>query len=66
MKNFGSVEGGSPVNKHDHFAAHVDALIIVPLVLGRDDAVPDEYRGRIELRIGALLIGDADELVEPL
>ena len=51
--------------QHDYFAAHIDSLIIVPLVLGRDDAVPDEHRRRIELRIGALLISDADEFVEP-
>ena len=51
--------------QHHHLAAHVDALIVVPFIFRRDNSVADEYGRRIELRIRALLISDADEVVEP-
>ena len=39
--------GGSPARIDDGFAFHVDALVVVPFIFGRDDAVADEDDGRV-------------------
>src|SRR5438552_948564 len=52
--------------QNDHLAAHVDAFVVVPLVLWRHDSVPDEDGRRIELSIRLLLVGHADEFIQPL
>ena len=60
------IVGRRLVREHHHdFAAHVDARIIVPLIFGRCNSVPHENRIGIETRVGLLLIGDADEIVQP-
>ena len=68
-KNFGSFEGGSFVKQDDDLPLHVHALVIVPVELGRGDAVADEDRLGVELfefllrlaRAGeALLAGDVE------
>ena len=65
-EEFGIVRGRLAGEQHDDFAAHVDALVIVPLVLGRDNAMADEHGVGVEFDVGFLLKGDADEIVEPL
>ena len=51
--------------ENNHFAAHVDARVVVPLVFGGGDAVADEDRFGIEGDVGLLLKRDADKIVQP-
>ena len=51
--------------QHQHFALHVDALEIVPVKFGRDDAVADEHRFGVELIVRLLQLAFADEIVQP-
>ena len=56
------------VDEHDHrLALEIDALEVVPVVLGRDDAVADEDEVGV-LDAGAVgdVLGPRDDLVAPL
>ena len=65
VEKFGVVGGRLAGEQHHHFAAHVDALVVVPLVFRRDDAMAHEHGVGIEFDVGLLLEGDADEIVQP-
>ena len=52
------------VNMHQHLAAHVHALVIVPFELRRGDAVAHEHRVAFETaRPGCCCLADAHEIV---
>ena len=51
--------------KDHHFPTHIDTGVIVPLIFRRHNAMTNEYRFRIERRIGLLLIRDTHKIVEP-
>jgi hypothetical protein len=60
------IGGGRLIGEqHQDFALHVDALEIVPMKFGRDDAVADEDGFGVELIGGLLQLADADEIVQP-
>ena len=55
------------VEHHEHLAAHVDALEVVPLVLGRFDAVAHEHQARVlDLRARLLHAAARDVILGPL
>ncbi|MEI9811323.1 MAG: hypothetical protein WDO18_01010 [Acidobacteriota bacterium] len=64
-EEFRIVRRGLTGEEHDDLALHVDALVVVPLILRRDDAVADEDRGTFELDVRLLPLCHADEIFEP-
>jgi hypothetical protein len=52
---------------HDRLPADVDALVVVPAVLGRDDAVPDEHDvGVLHVDGGLLATAEGDGVLREL